>query len=88
MAVAIACAPVVYPWYLLYLSPFVLLRPTVPLTAWSCSVLATYVVWETARQGGRWVVPPAVLAGEYAIVLIAAALTWSWSRRTTRGQAP
>ncbi len=58
MAVAIACAPVVYPWYLLYLSPFVLLRPTVPLTAWSCSVLATYVVWETARQGGRWVVPP------------------------------
>ena len=81
MAVAIAFAPVVYPWYLLYLTPFLLVPATLPLIVWSCSILLTYVVWEAARNGGRWVVPPAVLAVEYGIVLAAAiALTW-WLRR-------
>jgi alpha-1,6-mannosyltransferase len=81
MAVAIALAPVVYPWYLLYLTPFLLVPGTLPLIAWSCSILLTYVVWELARSGGRWVVPPAVLVAEYAIVLVAAGgLIW-WIRR-------
>lgn len=69
MAVAIACAPVIYPWYLLYLTPFLLLPTTVPLIAWSCSVLLTYVVWEIARTGGRWIVPVPVLWAEYLAVL-------------------
>ena len=72
MAAAIACAPVIYPWYLLYLTPFLLLPSTLPLTAWSCSVLMTYVVWEIIREGGRWVVPRPVLLLEYGIVVLAA----------------
>jgi alpha-1,6-mannosyltransferase len=80
MAVAIACAPVVYSWYLLYLTPFLLVRATLPLIAWTCSALLTYVVWEIARNGGRWVVPGSVLIVEYGVVVAAAAgLIW-WSR--------
>ena len=81
MAIAIACAPVVYSWYLLYLTPFLLVRATLPLIAWSCSVLLTYVVWDIAREGGRWIVPAPVLALEYGIV-VAAVIVW-WFRRAS-----
>ncbi len=73
MAVAIACAPVIYPWYLLYFTPFLLFPSTLPLAAWSCTVLMTYVVWEIARTGGGWVVPQPVLWIEYVTVLLVAA---------------
>jgi hypothetical protein len=76
MAVAIACAPVVYSWYLLYLTPFLLVRATLPLIAWSCSALLTYVVWDIARNGGRWIVPAPVLAVEYGIVVAVALIYW------------
>lgn len=69
MAVAIACAPVIYPWYLLYFTPFLLFPSTLPLTAWSCSVLMTYTVWEIARAGGKWIVPYPVLWAEYGVML-------------------
>ena len=85
MAVAIACAPVIYPWYLLYLTPFLLTPAVLPLIAWSCSVLLAYVVWEIARTGGRWVVPMPVLVFEYLIVAIAAAwAVWTTRSRTVR----
>jgi hypothetical protein len=67
MAVALACAPVVYPWYLLSFTPFLLTSATWPLTAWTFSVIPVYVVWEISRRGGRWVVPVAVMAVEYAL---------------------
>jgi hypothetical protein len=69
MAIAIACAPVIYPWYLLYFTPFLLFPRTLPLIVWSCSVMLAYVVWEIARSGGRWVVPQSVLWAEYAVVV-------------------
>lgn len=81
MAVAIACAPVIYPWYLLYFTPFLLVRSTLPLAAWSCSVLMTYAVWEISRNGGRWVVPPGVLVGEFAVVAGATAVMVWWMKR-------
>jgi hypothetical protein len=43
----------------------------------------TYAVWEIARTGGRWVVPPPILAAEYGIAL-AAALWLLWSMRAQR----
>ena len=67
MAVALACAPVVYPWYLLSFTPFLLTTATWPLIAWTFSVIPVYVVWETSRRGGRWAVPVAVMAVEYAL---------------------
>jgi alpha-1,6-mannosyltransferase len=69
MAVALLCAPVVYPWYLLCLTPFLFTRPNLPLLAWSFSVLSTYVVWHLARSGGRWSVPLAIQVFEYGIVI-------------------
>jgi alpha-1,6-mannosyltransferase len=67
MAVALACAPVIYPWYLLYLTPFLFTAATIPLAAWTFTVIPTYIVWHNARHGGRWVVPAAVMAVEFAV---------------------
>jgi hypothetical protein len=71
MAVALACAPVIYPWYLLYLTPFLVTLETLPLIVWTFSALPVYVVWEISRRGGRWIVPPLVVAIEYGVVLAA-----------------
>lgn len=83
MGLAIACAPVVYPWYLLYLTPFLLLPATLPLIVWTCSVLMTYVVWERALNGGRWTVPAGVMAVEYGLVILSvgALVWWKWRWR-------
>lgn len=81
MAVAIACAPVVYPWYLLYFTPFLLFPSTLPLAVWSCTVLLTYVVWEIARTGGGWIVPQPVLWAEYGTVLLVAGAAMLMARR-------
>jgi len=83
MAVALACAPVIYPWYLLAFTPFLLTRDTLPLIAWTISIIPAYVVWEIARRGGSWVVPGPVLALEYgAVLLVGLWLLWSNWRRT------
>ena len=54
MAVSLAAAPVIYPWYLLYFTPFLFTRATLPLIVWTYSVLPVYVVWHLSRQGHRW----------------------------------
>jgi alpha-1,6-mannosyltransferase len=82
MAVALACAPVVYPWYLLPLTPFLFSRTTLPLTAWTASALAVYEVWDRSRQGGRWIVPGWILAIEFGAVAVVAVLLLVSKRRT------
>jgi hypothetical protein len=52
MAAALVAAPVIYPWYLLSMTPFLLVPATLPLAAWTLGVLAAYRVWETAFAGG------------------------------------
>lgn len=74
MGVAIACAPVIYPWYLLYVTPFLLVRATLPLLVWTISILPVYLVWERSIHGHRWVVPGFVLALEFGAVLLAIGL--------------
>jgi hypothetical protein len=72
MAVALAAAPVVYPWYLLCFTPFLFSRRALPLLVWTISVIPVYVVWELAyRYGHRWRVPPGVMWVEYGVVLVA-----------------
>ncbi|HEX7018709.1 MAG TPA: hypothetical protein VF159_01755 [Gemmatimonadaceae bacterium] len=73
MAVALAAAPVIYPWYLLPITPFLFTVETVPLLVWSLSVIPVYIVWERSRAGARWRVPLWTSALEYGAVLIAAA---------------
>jgi hypothetical protein len=70
MAVALAAAPVVYPWYLLCFTPFLFSRRVLPLVVWTISVLPVYIVWELAyRYGHRWRVPVGVMWIEYGVVL-------------------
>ena len=72
VAIALACAPVVYPWYLLPLTPFLWTRRTAPLLVWCFTSLSTYVVWERVRHGGPWVVPVLVQAFEFAVPIAVA----------------
>jgi len=81
MAIAVSCAPVIYPWYLLYLTPFLLTFSTLPLIVWTMTVVPIYVVWNIARNGGRWLVPDWVMIGEYTAVLLAVAVVLIVRRR-------
>ena len=71
MAVAIAFAPVIYPWYLLCLTPFLFSVVTLPLTAWTVSALSVYEVWDLSRHGGRWITPVSVMTFEFGVLVIA-----------------
>ncbi len=76
MAVALAAAPVIYPWYLLYFTPFLFSSRTIPLILWTIVVIPVYLVWELARFGHRWSVPMPVVYVEYGVVL--AAILWQF----------
>jgi hypothetical protein len=76
MAAALLCAPIVYPWYLVWLAPFLVTLETAPLTIWTVSILSTYVVW---RRGASWAVPAWALLLEYGALLGAA--SWLWRRK-------
>jgi len=72
----------VYPWYLLWLAPFLFGRTTLPLLVWTLSIQPVYVVWVLAPRGARWAVPTWALLVEYGALTIAAGFTWlRWRRR-------
>jgi hypothetical protein len=81
MAIAVAFAPVVYPWYLLYITPFLFTAACLPLTVWTFSSLSVYIVWYLARHGWRWMPPPPIMALEYGVVVLAAIYVFVLQRR-------
>jgi alpha-1,6-mannosyltransferase len=85
MAVSLFCAPVVYPWYLLWLLPFIRSISTLPLMVWTLSIIPTYYVWHLRRIGQPWLVPGWIMVLEYGSVAIAAAVIAI--RRFTRSAA-
>jgi hypothetical protein len=84
MAAAVACAPVIYPWYLLYFTPFLVSAATLPLTVWTYTIVPVYLVWEWAQYGARWQVPNWLMGIEYGALVAAIALGWWRSRRRVR----
>ena len=86
MATSLLCAPVVYPWYLLWLLPFVRPVSTLPLIIWTVSIIPTYIVWHQRTLGRPWVLPGWVLLLEYGAVAVTAAIILL--RRITRAAAP
>jgi hypothetical protein len=82
MAASLLCAPVVYPWYLLWLLPFVRSVSTAPITLWTVSIIPTYYVWHLRTLGRPWLVPGWMMLLEYGAV--AAAFTIIKFRRFTR----
>jgi hypothetical protein len=85
MAASLLCAPVVYPWYLLWLLPFIRSASTVPIVVWTLSIIPTYYVWHLRIVGRPWVVPGWILMLEYGSVALAAAIIAL--RRITRSAA-
>jgi hypothetical protein len=65
LAVVFLAAPAVYPWYLLWLTPFLTTGATWPLAVWTVSVLVTYL--DLISGLPRW-----AIALEYGLVVAAA----------------
>jgi hypothetical protein len=86
MAVSLGCAPVLYPWYLLWLVPFLCSVRTLPLIVWSVSVLSTYIVWYLHALDHTWQVPVWITILEYGSVATAGAFTLL--RRSARLATP
>ena len=86
MAASLLCAPVVYPWYLLWLLPFMRSASTVPIIIWTVSLLPTYYVWHLRTLGRPWLVPDWIMLLEYGSVVAAGAI--SQLRRHTQSEMP
>jgi alpha-1,6-mannosyltransferase len=86
MAAALLCAPAVYPWYLLWLLPFLRSVPTVPIIIWTVSIIPTFYVWHLRTLGRPWLVPGWIMLLEYGSVAAAAAIIEF--RRFARPTAP
>lgn len=74
MAASLLCAPVVYPWYLLWLLPFLRSASTVPIIIWTVSIIPTYYVWHLRTLGRPWSVPGWIVLLEYGCVATAVAI--------------
>jgi len=85
MAASLFCAPVVYPWYLLWMLPFLRSTSTLPILVWTLSILPTYYVWHLRTVGRPWLVPDWIAILEYGSVAVAAAMIAL--RRTRRSAA-
>lgn len=88
MASSLLCAPVVYPWYLLWLLPFLQSVPSVPIIMWTVSIIPTYYVWHLRALGRPWLLPGWVLLVEFGSVTAAATLVglMQLRRRLTTGR--
>jgi alpha-1,6-mannosyltransferase len=85
MAASLLCAPVVYPWYLLWLLPFLRSTSTLPIILWTVSIIPTYYVWHLRAVGRPWLVPGWIVMLEYGSVAVAIAFVAF--RRITRSAA-
>lgn len=75
MAASLLFAPAVFPWYLLWLLPFLISASTLLLIVWTVSIIPTYVQWHLRAVGRQWgALPGWVMLLEYGCVAIAAAV--------------
>lgn len=85
MAASLLCAPVVYPWYLLWLLPFLRSTSTLPIIIWTVSILPTYYVWHLRALGRPWLLPGWIMLLEYGSVAAAGAII-AWRRSARPGR--
>jgi hypothetical protein len=87
MAASLLCAPVVFPWYLLWLLPFLTSASTLLIIVWTASIVPTYVMWHLRTLGRPWgSLPGWVMLVEYGCLAIAAAIIAL--RRIPKSPAP
>jgi hypothetical protein len=83
MAASLLCAPVVFPWYLLWVLPFLTSSSTLLIALWTVAIIPTYVMWHWRALGRPWgALPGWVMLVEYGCLAIAAAIIIL--RRVTR----
>ena len=78
MTASLLCAPVIYPWYLLWVLPFMRRISTLPIVFWTVSIIPTYYVWHLRAVGRPWIVPQWVTLVEYGSLVLSAAIMFSW----------
>jgi alpha-1,6-mannosyltransferase len=87
MAASLLCAPAVFPWYLLWLLPFLTSASTLLIIVWTVSIVPTYVQWHLRALGRPWgALPGWVMLLEYGCVAVAGAIIAL--RRLMRPAAP
>jgi alpha-1,6-mannosyltransferase len=87
MAACLLCAPVVFPWYLLWLLPFLTSAPTLLIALWTVSIAPTYVMWHWHTLGRPWgALPDWVMLLEYGCLAVAGAMIAL--RRLVRPELP
>jgi alpha-1,6-mannosyltransferase len=75
MAATLLCAPAVFPWYLVWLLPFLTSASTLLIIIWTVSIIPVYVQWHLRALGRPWgALPGWVMVLEYGCVAIAAAI--------------
>ena len=82
MAASLLCAPAVFPWYVLWLLPFLTSASTLLIIVWTLSIISTYVQWHLRSVGHPWgALPGWVMLVEYGCVAGTAAIMWLFRRR-------
>jgi hypothetical protein len=80
MAASLLCAPVVFPWYLLWVLPFLTSVSTLLIVVWTVSIIPTYVMWHLSALRGSWgALPGWTMVLEYGCVAVAA-VVWALAR--------
>jgi alpha-1,6-mannosyltransferase len=75
MAASLLCAPAIFPWYLLWLLPFLTSASTLLIIIWTVSIIPVYVEWHLRALGRPWgALPGWVMVLEYGCVAIVAAI--------------
>jgi alpha-1,6-mannosyltransferase len=75
MAATLLFAPVVFPWYLLWLLPFLTSASTLLIVVWTVSIIPTYIQWHLRAISGTWgELPGWVMLVEYGCLATAAAI--------------
>jgi hypothetical protein len=75
MAASLLCGPVVFPWYLLWLLPFVSSPSAWLIIIWTVSIIPVYVQWHLRRLGHPWgALPGWIMLLEYGFLAAAAAI--------------
>jgi alpha-1,6-mannosyltransferase len=77
MAASLLFAPVVFPWYLLWLLPFLGSAAALPIIVWTVSIIPVYVQWHLRTLGRPWgALPGWTMLLEYGCVVMTGAIMW------------
>lgn len=75
MAASLFFGPVVFPWYLLWLLPFLTSGATLLIVLWTISIIPTYVQWHLRALGRPWgALPGWIMLLEYGCLAAAGAM--------------